>query len=474
MTKKYLKKIDTSIESNDSFKDCKFDRKKYAQNLTKIIEMYPSGFVMALNNEWGSGKTTFLKMWKNYLEANDFTAIYFSAWENDFETSPLIAIIAEIQEKLKLSNKKIPNEILKYGSKIVRHVLPEIIKILLKGQLHVNVEKLTEKLAESSTEILDTEINNYIDRKQNIATFKEKLSDFIGSNISNNSKPFVFIIDELDRCKPTYSVELLEIVKHLFSIDNIVFILSMDKTQLSSSIKGYFGNHDFNSIDYLRRFIDFEFSLPQPNIDVYVEHLCDYYELNSFFNTSDYKTFQSTKIDFDNFKKITTIYLKRHSLRQIEKYFILSRIVLFSLPNNNILLPSVSFFLIYLKTFQIKTYNRIEDNSISIDELSDVFYNLVQNDIDTENEHYLLLTEAQLVVFYSNLLDKARRFELLVTDSNGNSVPNYQSQLSTKTKNNKLESSLTLVMRHHDYYKINLSYYLNYINLINEIKNDDY
>lgn len=79
----------------------------------------------------------------------------------------------------------------------------------------------------------------------------------------------IFIIDELDRCNPYYAVKVLERIKHLFNIPNIVFVLSIDKEQLSNSIRGYYGSDLIKADEYLKRFIDIEYTLPDPDVDVF-------------------------------------------------------------------------------------------------------------------------------------------------------------------------------------------------------------
>ena len=54
-----------TLEYESPFDRCKLDRKSYALVLTNIIKLYPNGFVLGLNNSWGTGKTTFVKMWKS-------------------------------------------------------------------------------------------------------------------------------------------------------------------------------------------------------------------------------------------------------------------------------------------------------------------------------------------------------------------------------------------------------------------------
>src|SRR6188768_3165342 len=85
------------IPQDNPFQNCKLKRGKYAEILTNIVASYSDGFVLSVNNEWGAGKTTFVKMWRQLLENKDFRTLYFNAWENDFDSNPLVAIMAELK-----------------------------------------------------------------------------------------------------------------------------------------------------------------------------------------------------------------------------------------------------------------------------------------------------------------------------------------------------------------------------------------
>ena len=81
------------IPADQPFKNCKLDREKYAEILKTIITTYEKGFVLAINGRWGTGKTTFVEMWKAYLELDNFHTLYFNAWENDFISDPLVGLL---------------------------------------------------------------------------------------------------------------------------------------------------------------------------------------------------------------------------------------------------------------------------------------------------------------------------------------------------------------------------------------------
>ncbi|MEY2922602.1 MAG: hypothetical protein RL108_1228, partial [Bacteroidota bacterium] len=72
------------------FTNCKLGREPYAKVLTDIVRTNSDGFVLAIDNKWGAGKTTFVSMWSKMLQKEEFQTLYFNAWENDFENNPFV------------------------------------------------------------------------------------------------------------------------------------------------------------------------------------------------------------------------------------------------------------------------------------------------------------------------------------------------------------------------------------------------
>ena len=81
-------------------------------------------------------------------------------------------------------------------------------------------------------------------------------------------------MDELDRCKPEFSIKLIERIKHFFDIPNIVFILSTNKSQLEESINSFYGFRSANS--YLEKFIDLNIKFPKRESGTYIEVIRTY------------------------------------------------------------------------------------------------------------------------------------------------------------------------------------------------------
>lgn len=266
-------------------RDDLLNRREFAESLTKVILNNPEGLVMALNNPWGEGKTAFVTMWKNHLEGmeEELTCIYFNAWENDFETNPLVALLGEIKSKLNISDENM-NKLSQKVFKATKKIWPKLISSVIKKASGIEVPQLIESLQEGLLDAFEEDVNDFAKKKESLISFKEKLEEFVNNEIKN--KPLVVFIDELDRCKPSYSVELLETVKHLFLVKGIVFILSIDKVQLGHAIQGVYGSSKIDTVEYLRRFIHLEFSLPKSNKEKFVDGLHKSY-FPSFYDETE-------------------------------------------------------------------------------------------------------------------------------------------------------------------------------------------
>ena len=143
----------------------------------------------------------------------------------------------------------------------------------------IKADKIVEFTNNLGACLAKEQIEKYEKSKQILKEFKENLSKLAECYSSTNeTKPLIIFIDELDRCRPNFAIEVLEKAKHLFNVDNIIFILAADKSQLAHSIRAVYGQGlDVNG--YLRRFIDFDYLLPSPVGSVYIKYLVTKWDL---------------------------------------------------------------------------------------------------------------------------------------------------------------------------------------------------
>lgn len=423
---------DLVIPTENPFQNCRLGREKYADVLTTLIGQYADGFVLSINNEWGTGKTTFVKMWQQKLVNAGFQTIYFNAWENDFDQNPLVALVSELKILVNKKNTEAFNEIVSKGAILVKNVAPAIIKALIKkhfGDVGEELADIAENSTKGVTEILQNEIEEYTVKKVTITDFRNKLEKFIEK--SEKKKPVVILLDELDRCRPTYAVELLEQIKHFFSVKGIVFVLSIDKIHLSASIMGFYGSDKIDCNEYLRRFIDLEYSIPQPPVKEFLNYLYDYYSFHEFFGSTERKQYRELSHEGENLLSFATYMFTNDSstLRQQERIFALTRIVITSFAYNNYTFTPLLFWLIYIKVLNNELFKKIETKSISIKQLSEEYFSSIDSEEIKFSRIKLLYVEALLLWFYNNCREYSERFDLITRDSTGVYSSNFKSRL---------------------------------------------
>ncbi|WP_297814364.1 P-loop NTPase fold protein [uncultured Helicobacter sp.] len=138
------------------------------------------------------------------------------------------------------------------------------------------LQEASQTLTENAAVVL---IENYSKEKECLVQLKENLTKVFEATGVKEGQPFIIFIDEIDRCRPTYAIEMLENIKHLFGIPNLVFVISIDKAQLSKSIQAIYGQIDTEN--YLRRFFDLEFILPNPSPQRFCEYLQEKLEIQT-------------------------------------------------------------------------------------------------------------------------------------------------------------------------------------------------
>lgn len=380
--------------SGDPFEHCKLDRRKYAEILTKIVETYSDGFVLAINNKWGEGKTTFIEMWKVFLGNSGYKTLYFNAWEHDFNHDPLSAILSELKS-LDIYEKQEFATLLKKGAKLSKSLIPIFLSAVAEKYIDTKfLKEAFQKLTEEAATIFEEEVNEYANKKKGLEDFKKELEDYI-SKLEQN--PLVFFIDELDRCNPKYAVEFLEVVKHFFSVPGIVFVLSIDKDQLGNSIKGYFGSENINTDEYLRRFLDLEFSIPKPEINSVVDWMFLKYNFSNIhekFSPQEYKLL----------KKIAVEYLRNAdvSIRFIEKLFLQIKLSLDTIKRDYAVFSDLLFILLLIKQMDYNFYQKIKNKSIPTNEFLIGIQKFIEFNDSVKKEFKLNMIEVKFAYLYSN------------------------------------------------------------------------
>ncbi|WP_429179152.1 KAP family P-loop NTPase fold protein [Aeromonas salmonicida] len=293
----------------DTLAGDRLDRARYAEFLTNYLaaEGKQRNYVLNLNAEWGAGKTWFIKRWYMELKAH-YPTVYIDAWQQDFSDDPLLTVISSIIEQLRDAT----------GNKLA---VPDGIKSKLLGLLKVG-GKLVLKSAikkagledgdfsvegEDADKLVDTLCSNHKERYESIQYLKQEIRKWVEAAVSANldqldgkgrlDYPAFILIDELDRCRPSYAVEMLETIKHIFDIKGVVFVLATDTEQLQHAIKVIYGE-GFDAQTYLGRFFKRRFYLNKyPSHFLIEEFAADRFEFlcsKTFHCFSDINDFSKT------------------------------------------------------------------------------------------------------------------------------------------------------------------------------------
>ena len=271
-------------KSNDSKRitfDEEFDKlnlKSFAEeSLLQIMEKGTASSIgekgawtISLNAEFGNGKTTFLKMFQHFIEdekKQDYNIIFINAWESDFYGEPIIAILSELsnyikkESKWKYNSQKIVNIIGKIGKTTASQTLLSIAQtaVQLKTGLNLDMKQLLKTIQDSIGEETFKKFNQ---RKTIIQEIKTVLLDY------TKNKKLIIIVDELDRARPDYAVHFLEDIKHFFDIENVVFLVGVNRQQMEATVKCLYGK-DLKFEGYYRKFFKQEIELPNPYREAY-------------------------------------------------------------------------------------------------------------------------------------------------------------------------------------------------------------
>ncbi|MEQ5775021.1 hypothetical protein J4E05_05805 [Thalassospira sp. NFXS8] len=251
-----------------------FTRKDFGERLANLIEKSDDNPVIALNAGWGEGKSTFIKMWRGHTtnhRENKIKSIYFDAFENDYQKDPFLTLASEIYQLIPETDKQKQKNFREKASKALKSITRGIVKVAAKagtagiidGSDIDSAENFMSDLRSKEIDhIVDEKLENAKKDKLNLNKFKEYLTEF--SEEAGEGAPLVFIIDELDRCRPDFALELLEQIKHLFSVKGITFLLVTNRLQLENSIRAKYGS-EINATNYLHKFIHLWIELPRPS-----------------------------------------------------------------------------------------------------------------------------------------------------------------------------------------------------------------
>ncbi len=376
------------VPAENPFQYDRLEREPVVEFLAKLIGRLNGPFVMALNSSFGNGKTTLVRMLIQYLENQNHRCIYFNAWKVDYATDPLVALVAKIDHDiLKINIHKdgenvIRNqELKKITTDLTKSSAINAIKALTYGVIDLNVISKTKSQASQFDVVTKFNEDSQLSDK-----FRDVLDKAIKSLLQNencNSDNLIFFIDELDRCRPTYAIQLLERIKHLFDIPNVVFVLSIDKKQIEACIKSVYGA-EIDAAEYLRRFFNLEYGIPVSDTHRYIDSLIERFGLDPIFAERKSELIESDRKNFVECFHLLTHALNL-SLRAIERCITRLKVVMDQTANNQILYPILVAVLLVLHSKQPDYFEKIIHDDLPPEAAMDYLKPLINAKTDQQN-----------------------------------------------------------------------------------------
>ena len=262
------------------------NRNTHIHNFISMLLNIEKGGVIAIDGEWGSGKTYFVHQvkWlfdsanenidsdiKNVLNSTSpkldniiehkYKVFYYDAWKHDKSNNPFFTLLRSM--------------ILTFGG--IDHFKEEMgfIKSLFKGASHIakGVTPIdVESVFKGTKTLCGINDTDRFSELEFIEQMDSQVHSFLDYICEGQYDKLVIFIDELDRCKPSFAVELLEIIKHYFNHDKLIFVLSTNLKEFQYCIKHYYGE-GFDGWKYLDRFIDIRITLPKITVEEYCKYL---------------------------------------------------------------------------------------------------------------------------------------------------------------------------------------------------------
>lgn len=298
--------------TTDPWQHDRLQRKATGEHLIKLLAsryaarkaLGGASYILNIDATWGQGKTFFLECLRADLQQRGHAVAYVNAWQDDHSDDPLVTVMSAIEETLspffrdnKLARQKFAkakNALSVVATESVKQVSLHALKIFtgiaadkivdkineqntLDHKLEVDskeLDKITDSIGQKLVDgLLPKRVADHQKAKKSAENFRKFASEAISHMFDNGMcDPMFVIVDELDRCRPLYAIKLLEELKHLFSIEGVIFIVATDSTQLAHSVKAVYGA-EFEGRKYLRRFFDQTFVFPDADRTDFINSL---------------------------------------------------------------------------------------------------------------------------------------------------------------------------------------------------------
>ena len=251
-----------------------FGYAEFGGRLANIVRNVQTPLVLALTGEWGSGKSVFAKQWAGELQKSEGApVIYFDAFANDYQNDAFFALAGEMVgalEKCGAGTEELKSKAVVAGKALLSAATNTFVHWATGGATDA------KEIAAGVKNALTARLESTADNSAALDNFRIELEN--AAKKIDKGQPLVFIVDELDRCRPDFALELLEKIKHLFSVPGVCFLVVTNLDEFKDVVRRAYGYNKKGARTYLDKFFHHVFWLPQIKGElrqhpVYVRHL---------------------------------------------------------------------------------------------------------------------------------------------------------------------------------------------------------
>lgn len=309
----------------------KIGRQQLVDKMEYLIKNLPQDehFCLALDGEWGSGKSFVMGMLRERLkEHSEYIVINYDAWKNNFYSDPLIAILSCIidamqeklseingfQEAVKAAGKEAMNSFLKSNKQAGK------IASFIKTIVHV-INRVQKPFQKDTTKGSISEFKSYQSLLSDVQDCLTKITEY--HEYQNKVNKIIILVDEIDRCLPNEQLIVLERLHHLFAVKNCAVIIALNKKAIYSTFDNQYGG---NGIEYLRKFFFYNFvveteytTLLSNLIKDFIENINNSKKQNYVYTEQEIEPLISALLN--EFSRISLTYKFSYSNRDVKNYF---------------------------------------------------------------------------------------------------------------------------------------------------------
>ena len=407
-----------------------FGRQQLAETMSDVIINLPNNDYspIILDGPWGSGKTTHAQRIIHTLKnkyADKAKCIYWDASSSDFTQHPMLMFIAELYKHITDSEGK--NNFKENGLPIFAKYIfkgsANLINQITKNIVNIDIQEVVDYATkgEATPTHYKSELKKYFDlyisqssNERSIIQAAEKLIDIV-----RKDKNLIIIIDEFDRSRPNFALELLENIKHLFEKSSCKFLLVMNRESMVASVMHLYGLDKESATRYLNKYFKLSLILPQHPVYWDGKHDCNFLYFHQLL--SDNAIPNSKSLPLLKFFTSHLFFIKKLELREIEKFATRIKLIINASKENTIYYNHrylVLFLVAYLIEFESQTAlelnkNRADKNKV----LEKLACNTINPNYDKETQNAIEIIN-HLIEYHTTSVDTRKSLLKNIPDMN--------------------------------------------------------